>query len=178
MYNRFNFFKNTFAIFTKVSQPNGFVKPSYVSKHGSKYFFTNDGVYRYSNHWGRVGNCRWRLENIDYKQQTNYWGFCAWQNFYNNEEGLPLYFIEKTGENNYSYNHKNNSISTNIIFRSAADTSKILKKINELQTDNLWAKHLIYTDFNKLKLFFINELISTNKSFIKIKQEYLQLKNK
>lgn len=176
MYNRFNFFKNTFAVFTITNQPNDFVKANYVSKHGSSYFFTNDGVYRYSNHWGRVGNCRWRLENIDHKQQTNYWGFCSWQHFYNNEEGLPLYFIEKVGENNYSYNHKKNGEQHNVVYRSAADTAKILKKIHEIQENDSWAKHLNYDDYNKVQEYFIDQLVSTNKTFIKIKQEYIGLK--
>src|SRR5690554_1176140 len=90
MYNRFNFYKNTFAVFTKTVQPENFVKPHYISKYGSRYFFTEEGVYRYSNHWGRVGNCRWRLESVDYKQQTMYWGFCRWEHFYENKEGMPL----------------------------------------------------------------------------------------
>ncbi len=176
MYNRFNFHKNTFAVFKKSEQPVGFVKPHYISKHGSRYFFTSEGVYRYSNHWGRVGNCRWRLENIDHKQQTNYWGFCGWQHFYNNEEGLPLYYIEKVGENSYSYNHKSNALHSDIVLRSAADTAKVLKKIHELQENDSWAKHLVYTDYIALQDYFINQLIQTNKSFIKIKQEYIALK--
>lgn len=175
MYNRSTFFKNTFAVFTKTNQPNDFVKPNYVSKHGSSYFFTNDGVYRYSNHWGRVGNCRWRLENIDHKQQTNYWGFCNWQHFYDNEEGLPLFFIEKVSENSFSYNHKSNAKQLDVVFRSAANTSKILKKINELQENDSWAKHLVFTNYIDLQTFFINQLINTNKSFVKIKQEYIAL---
>ena len=173
MYNRFNFYKHTFAIFNKVAVPDDFEKAQYISKHGSQYLFTDEGVYRYSNHWGRVGNCRWRLENIDFKQQTNYWGFCSWEHFYNNDEGLPLYFIEKNNENNFSYNHKNNTNNNSFIFRSAADTAKILKKINELQQDRSWAKHLNYADYDELLNYFIGQLIETNKSFIKIKQEYI-----
>lgn len=173
MYNRFNFFKHTFAVFKKSEQPVGFTKPHYVSNHGSRYFFTDEGVYRYANHWGRVGNCRWRLENIDFKQQTNYWGFCKWTDFYNNEEGLPLYFIEKIDAETFSFNHKNNTTNTNLIFRSAADTAKVLKKIQELQLSNTWAKHLNYTDYNELLHYFIDQLIQTNKPFIQIKQEYI-----
>ena len=88
--------------------------------------------YRYSNHWGRVGNCRWRLEHIDHKQQTNYWGFCLWKNFYSNQEELQLYFIEKVSENNYSYNHKKNSNQVNFAYRSASETAKVLKKLIKL----------------------------------------------
>lgn len=173
MYTRYNFFKNTFAVFKKSDQPLNFAKPHYISKHGSQYFFCEEGVYRYSNHWGRVGNCRWRLENIDFKQQTNYWGFCKWTDFHNNEDGLPLYFIEKIDAETFSYNHKNNATNGNVVLRSAADTAKILKKINELQQDSSWAKYLTYSNYDQLLQYFICQLIHTNKPFIKIKQEYI-----
>lgn len=173
MHNRFTFHKNTFAVFIKTNEPEGFGKAHYISKHGSQYFFTNDGVYRYSNHWGRVGNCRWRLENIDYKQQTNYWGFCKWIHFYTNEEGLPLFFIEKTDNDHYSYNHKNNAENEQAVFRTASETARVLKKITEIQQTADWAKHLEYNDYEALKDFFIQQLIHSTKSFIKIKQEYI-----
>ncbi|WCM42150.1 hypothetical protein MG290_00325 [Flavobacterium sp. CBA20B-1] len=174
MYNRFNFFKNTFAVFKKADQPKDYSKPHFISKHGSCYFFTNEGVFRYSNHWGRVGNCRWRLEYIDHKQQTNYWGFCAWNQFYSNEDAQPLYFIEEVSPNQYTYNHKNNSNIQNAVYRSANETAKILKKINEINQNDAWAKHLSYNNYQDLKAYFINQLISTQKSFMKIKQEYIQ----
>lgn len=28
----------------------------------SKYWFTEKGVYRFSDHWGKVGNCIWNVE--------------------------------------------------------------------------------------------------------------------
>lgn len=173
MYNRFNFFKNTFAVFTKALQPNNFTKPHYKSKHGSCYFFTNEGVFRYSNHWGRVGNCRWRLDELDYKQQTNYWGFCSWNDFFTNNEDEKLYFIEKVSNNKYTFNHKSNATNNNLIFRSANETAKIIKKINELNENSIWSKHLQFANFNDLKDYFITQLITTNKSFIKIKQDYI-----
>lgn len=173
MYNRFNFYKNTFAIFLKTTEPKQFTKANYVSKHGSQYVFTDEGVYRFSNHWGRVGNCRWRLEGLDYKQQTTYWGFCKWIDFYENSEGLPLFFIEEVDENHYSYNHKNNSSQTDLIFRTASETAKILKKIQELSSETTWAKYLIYDDFKELQRYFIHQLITSRKNFNQIRQEYL-----
>lgn len=174
MYHQFNFYKYTFAIFKKVNEPTGFVKPHYISKHGSWYFFTKLGVYRYSNHWGRVGNCRWRLEGIDFKQQTKYWGYCDWTDFFENNEGEKIYYIEKIADNSFTYNHKKNSNTDDVILRSAADTAKVLKKINEILQSNQWAKHLNYTNFKALQDYFIHNLITTNKSLIKIKQEYLE----
>lgn len=178
MYNRFNFHKNTFAVFKKTEQPNGFVKLHYISKHGSQYFFTEDGVYRYSNHWGRVGNCRWRLENIDYKQQTNYRGFCRWEHFYENREGIPLFFIEQTDDGSYCCNHKSNANGKEVVLRTAADAAKILKKIKELTSETSWAKYLKYDDLEELKKYFITELIHSSKNFNQIRKEYISLKNK
>jgi len=60
------------------------------------------------------------------------------------------------------------------VYRSAADTAKILKKIHEIQENNSWAKHLVYINYTLLKDYFINQLLYSNKSFIKIKQEYIE----
>ena len=176
MYNRFNFYKSTFAIFRKTQQPEGFTKANFTSKHGSKYVFTTEGVYRCSNHWGRVGNCRWRLEGIDYKQQNFYWGFAKWEHFYDNNETLPLFFIEKVGDEQYSYNHKQNNINEKNALRSGADTAKTLKKINEIVSGNAWAKYLVYDDYNALKEYFIEQLITTTQNFNQIKQAYIASK--
>ena len=174
MYTRYNFFKYTFAIFKKVSAPENFIKPHYVSKHGSHYFFTEIGVYRFSNHWGRVGNCRWRLEGIDFKQQTAFWGFCSWDKFFKNNDTDALFYIEQLAENQFTYNHFKNSNTRNVVCRSANETSKIIKKLTEICTETSWAKHLVYDDFLALQQYFIQELISTKKSFNEIKRTYLQ----
>lgn len=174
MYTRFNFFKHTFAIFSKVLPPENFVKPHYISKHGSQYFFTNDGVYRFSNHWGRVGNCRWRLEGIDFKQQTSYWGYCAWIDFYKNNDTEALFYIEQIAEDQFTYNHIQKKNCDLAVSRSASETSKIIKKLQEISASNSWAKHMTYTDYNDLKRYFIEQLITSKKSFNEIKRTYLQ----
>lgn len=177
MYSQFNFFKYTFAVFTKVNQPLNFIKPHYTSKHGSRYFFTAEGVYRYSNHWGRVGNCRWRLEGIDFKQQTAYWGFCRWDMFYNNNDDDKLFFIEQVGQKQFSYNHFKNTDQKEVLVRSASETAKILKKINEVITDSSWAKYLKYDDFEDIQKYFVQQLITTKKAFSQIKREYMHSKD-
>lgn len=174
MYTRLNFFKYTFAIFKKVAQPEQFLKPHYISKHGSQYFFTDEGVYRYSNHWGRVGNCRWRLDGIDFKQQTAFWGFCSWDKFFKNNDVDSIFYIEQVGENQFTYNHIKNSDNANIVCRSANDTAKIIKKLHEICTETVWAKHLKYEDFSELQAYFIKELITTRKTFNDIKRAYLK----
>lgn len=48
----------------------------------SRYWYTEDGVYRRSNHWRKVAKCRWALPTYD---PTEYFvvltGFCRWNDF-------------------------------------------------------------------------------------------------
>lgn len=37
-------------------------KLNYNSPSGSQYVTTDDGVYRFSDHWGRVATCNWLLD--------------------------------------------------------------------------------------------------------------------
>ncbi|MBQ6447085.1 MAG: phage portal protein [Bacillus sp. (in: Bacteria)] len=68
--NQDNFYINTVAEFDDVdSRPKG--KPDYVSytktgKISSEYWYTEDGVIRGSNHWGKdVASCDWYLKSQD-----------------------------------------------------------------------------------------------------------------
>ena len=83
-YTKSNFFKHTFCDFIKVE--NSFFdenKTHFKSASGSQYYFTEEGVYRYSNHWGRVANCRWRLVSESrVKNQEYHVGYAKWINFY------------------------------------------------------------------------------------------------
>ncbi len=87
-YNRNNFHKHTFCLFQQVDAfALADVKLGYKSNSGSEYYFTEIGVYRKSNHWGRAANCRWRLlVNSEYKNQTEIIGFARWNDFYSNNE--------------------------------------------------------------------------------------------
>jgi hypothetical protein len=84
IYTAANFFKHTFCDFTKVNE-DFFTENEihFKSKAGSNYSYTKEGVYRYSNHWGRVANCRWKLiGNEKLKSQNFYLGFASWSSFY------------------------------------------------------------------------------------------------
>jgi len=62
-----NTFKNTFCIFIEADVAlieNK--KPDFSIKSGSEYFYTAAGMYRYSNHWGRLANSKWRLIDLAY----------------------------------------------------------------------------------------------------------------
>jgi len=55
---------------------------NYKSSSGSKYWYTNDGVYRLSNHWGDVASCFW---NLDYSEgvvlELEMLAFCKFEDF-------------------------------------------------------------------------------------------------
>lgn len=60
------YFKNTFAKFRQVLiNKDTLVKlgePDYTSEYGSTYWYKGEYLYRYSNHWGTVGNCIWQIK--------------------------------------------------------------------------------------------------------------------
>ena len=100
-YNKTNFHKHTFCEFIEVDTnaiPN--IEWHYKSKSGSGYCFTEQGVYRISNHWGRAANCRWRLissasSNTSSRAKINNSqhriGYAKWTDFYPNNETEKLF---------------------------------------------------------------------------------------
>lgn len=69
--NKDNYFKNTYAQWKSVSEKElPKETPDYESASGSEYWYTDKGVYRRSNHWGKVASCYWYLNN-EVKQTGN-----------------------------------------------------------------------------------------------------------
>jgi hypothetical protein len=179
LYNKTNFHKHTFCIFNEVSFSEiENLKVNYISKSGSVYYFTNDGVYRLSNHWSRVANCRWRLiSNSNEKtlnSNRNKLGFALWIDFYADNEFEKLYFIEVNFElKEFNYFHKNcSNYKPKYQLRTATETAKIVKQIRNLLETDSWAKY-INGDIDDLRKQIIVELITTNKSLLEIKKNYL-----
>lgn len=60
-----NFHLATKAWFKPCKMPTR--KPNFISNSGSKYWYGNDKkgdyVIRYSDHWGAVASCDWRIKN-------------------------------------------------------------------------------------------------------------------
>ena len=100
-YVRENFFKNTQAVFTEAEKPDR--EPDYEStdRNGywsSSYWYTNEGVFRYSFHWSliycngkrlplgnnecdvcyNIASCWWLF---DTKNLNATCGFCPWSDF-------------------------------------------------------------------------------------------------
>jgi hypothetical protein len=148
------------------------LKLGYKSASGSEYFFTESGVFRKSNHWGRAANCRWRLiTNSDYKNQMESVGFANWTDFYPNNETEKMFYIEvNEAKNEVYFNHKNNPNYTNQLLRNASDTTKRIKEIKVILQSNLWAKHVLFDDFVEFRTKMLVELSNTNESFVNLKK--------
>jgi hypothetical protein len=170
-----NSFKNTFCVFQEVlSDRIENLKVQYDSKSGSKYFYTEEGMYRLSNHWGRLANSKWRLEPMEpetaYKTKL---GFASWNEFYPDNVEEELYYLEADYiKNTVNYQHKNNpNYDKKAILRTSFETTKKIKQIRNLFNLTSWAKYYDYKDLDVLRQQIINKLIFTNKTLEEIKRE-------
>ena len=152
------------------------VKISYKSKSGSQYIFSSDGLYRISNHWGRVANCHWRLIPLDkFKSQKTIVGFANWTDFYSNNDNSKLFFIKvdfETNEVNF-YHKLSLENQVKVVLRNAKETAKTIQTIKMVLNEKDWAKHLKYQDLDILRKEILNELVNSENSFLVIKKKYL-----
>ena len=177
-YNKLNFHKHTFCIFKEVAfDAISDLKMNYKSKSGSSYYFVENGVYRLSNHWSRVANCRWRLDKNSNIQIPNSnrikLGFAEWKDFYPDNDFEKLYFIEFNADNEVNYFHKNGSNYSNQILRTTSETTKVIKQIRTLLEETAWAKYLKEKNIEILRKQIIDQLINSNQSFQEIRRNYL-----
>lgn len=175
-YNRNNFHKHTFCVFTEVAVDAVLgLKLGYKSKSGSSYCFTDDGVYRSSNHWGRAANCKWRLQSDDKNTASRQRiGFAKWSEFHADNDFEKLYFIEVDFENQTAnYQHKSNLTNPEAVLRSASQTEKIIKQIRNLFASDNWAKHYDI-GIDELRKRIISALVTTEKPLHQIKSELLK----
>ncbi len=181
-YNRYNFHKHTFCEFDEQADVAiSSLKIHYKSKSGSSYCFSDDGVYRISNHWGRASNCRWRLvlnsnsnsnSKINNSQQRI--GFAKWTAFYPNNETELLFYIDVNFENKeVQFQHKNNpKYDGKAVLRNASETTKVIRQIKEILLRDNWAKHFKFEYLEQVRVEIIQKLIITNLPFNKIKMEW------
>lgn len=176
-YTKYNFFKNTFCNFKEVSNDVILrLKLNYRSKSGSDYYFTENGVYRVSNHWGRAANCRWRL--LSNKKKVNQYkriGYANWTDFYPNNETEKLFYVAVNWENKtVTFQHKNNpNFKEKYYLRTAKEVAKVVKDCKTILESDTWAKYMNCTDLEKTREEIINELICTNKTLIEVKSKFL-----
>ena len=157
--------KNTFCIFTEFELeaiPNGL--PNFQSESGSSYYYSDKGVFRLSNHWGRAGNSKWRLLPLEiYKNlptRRKKLGFANWNDFHQDNSTEKLYFIELDFKNEeIHFNHRNNLIQNQeVVLRNSFETSKIIKKIRTYYKSNSKFKHFENeTEIEQFLLQMINK---------------------
>lgn len=173
-----NSFKNTFCVFQEMSliSLKGLVV-QYQSKSGSSYYYSKSGMYRLSNHWGRLANSKWRLEAMEPESESKIkLGFAVWKNFYPDNALDDLYYLEANHlKNTVNYQHKKNpNYDTKAILRNSFETTKKIKQIRNLFALTSWAKYFEYDDLDVLRKKIIDELIFTNKTLEEIKREIVQ----
>jgi hypothetical protein len=168
-------FKNTFCVFHEVLPDRIAGMPvQYDSQSGSKYYYTKEGMYRLSNHWGRLANSKWRLEPIEPETESKFKiGFAAWNEFYPDNPEDELYYLEANYEKRtVNYQHRNNpNYDKKAILRTSFATAKRIKQIRNLFELTSWAKYFDYEDIDELRKEIIEELIFTNKTLEEIKRE-------
>jgi hypothetical protein len=128
-------------------------------------------VYRKSNHWGRVANCRWKLiADKNYKNQNIVIGFAKWCDFYpiNSHEkifGIRVNFDKKTAKL-----QPKTATSHQHLF-SYSEAQKRIKQIQHLFTNDKWAKYFDL-EINELQFKIISEFVNSNKSLQEIKRKF------
>jgi hypothetical protein len=171
-YSKFNFFKHTFCSYQKVNQDffdeN---KVDFKSKAGSQYSYTEEGVYRYSNHWGRVADCRWRLLSEEKLKSQNYYvGFAKWTDFYALDETEKQFYISVDFENSLvNFHHKGTREDVFVFFAETAQ--KKVTQIRKLFLDDKWANYFD-TDIDLLRKNIISEYLNSNASLQEIKNNF------
>ena len=176
IYHSKNFNKHTFCLWKEVSQTDfELQKSNFKSKSGSEYFFTEEGVYRISNHWGRAANCRWRLIPLaNYKNQHTKIGFARWTDFYPNDETANLFFIQVDFEQKtIDFFHKDMPFyDGKVTLRNASETAKTIKTIKQILNEEDWAKYLEYEDLEDLRREIVEKVINSSLSLNEIKRNY------
>lgn len=177
MYNRHNFYNHTFCIFTEVNiADTPSFKNCYSSKKGSSYYFTAEGVYRKSNHWGRVANCRWQLSTKSTNVNQVYRvGYANWTDFHTLNTTERLFYITiNWNSKKVSFQHKNNNNYNGEALKNVTEAKKTIQTIKKLLKDKKWAKYLHYNNYEIIQREIIEKLITTNDSFITIKKNILK----
>ncbi|WP_408041250.1 hypothetical protein [Tenacibaculum amylolyticum] len=170
-YNKTNFFKHTYCQFQNreievLEEQNIHFK----SKSGSSYIYTEEGVYRYSNHWGRVANCRWKLDGVSkYQNQQYYVGYANWSDFYSLTSNDKLFNLEVNFETQKVEVHKTSGKKTGTLF----SITTVFKKKKEIESIFKNPKWMLYyeEEHETLQKKIIEKLINSDKTLQQIKLE-------
>jgi hypothetical protein len=167
------FFKNTFCVFTEVDRQNiENLVPNFISDSGSQYFYSEKGLYRLSNHWGRLGNCKWRLIPFEVESLSKTkLGYATWDSFYPDNNHDFLYYLEVDySQRKVIYQHKNNpKYDGKTPLRTSHETTKRIKQIRNLLELTNWAKYFENKNIDELRVLIIDQLVNSTKTLEEIK---------
>ena len=173
IYNQTNFFKHTFCEFQQIDNFKFPENTNYKSKSESTYFYTDEGVYRKSNHWGRVANCRWKLlANSNYKNQNIAVGFAKWSDFYPINSNEKVFYIKVDFKSKTAKLQPKKNNSSQFLF-TFSEAQKRIKQINHLVNDDKWASYFDIA-IDELRLKIISEFIDSDKTLQEIKKALLE----
>lgn len=134
------------------------------------YLYTEKGVYRYSNHWGRVANCRWKIKGVEeYKNQHYYVGYAKWSHFYSLNASEKIFYIEVASSGEAKLFNIKDSASTKPFLMTLDFAYKRLKQLKVLYKDYKWATYYnedVYLVRNRLT----EKLINSDKTLQELKQ--------
>lgn len=162
-YNRYNFHRSTYCEFQEVAAselPKD--KPDYESQSGSQYYFTEAGVFRISNHWGRAAKCKWKLVSKSIQNTRTKIGYATWDSFYEDDENKALYFVDfKRLASDYfiSYQHQNHPSYNGQTVRTASQTAKVIRQIKELMDSDRKLNFLPLEERESVRNEWIQKLI-------------------
>ena len=168
-YNQTNFFKHTFCSFQEIEDFQFPENTNYKSKSESIYFYTDEGVYRKSNHWGSVANCRWKLiTDKKYKNQQIVIGFAKWADFYPINSTEKIFFIKVDFENKSVTLQPKKEKLVNHLF-TFSEAQKRMKQIKHLFDHDKWA-HYFNKNIDALRITIISEFINSDKTLQEVKR--------
>jgi hypothetical protein len=142
---------------------------NYQSKSESRYFYTNEGVYRKSNHWGRVANCRWKLiANLKFQNQEVSTGFAKWTDFYPINATEKIFYIRVDFETRCAQLQAKKKDTADHLF-TYSEAQKRIKQIHHLFADDKWTKHFDL-EIKELRFQVISRLTNSALSLQEIKR--------
>ncbi len=166
-------FKNTFCVFQEVATILiADMQPDFKSESGSHYFFTKEGMYRLSNHWGRLANSKWHLNGLPENTSKIKLGFAKWEHFYPDNSFEQLYYLAFDPiKNIVTYEHKNNpNYDGKAVVRTAKETTKRIKHARNILYLSNWASYFNVT-IDLLRQEILAELLYSDTSLDEIKRK-------
>ncbi len=166
-FNRRNFHQHTFCLW--LERPKTEIEDrvaDFTSRTGSRYFFDETGVYRLSDHWARVANCRWRLEGGEARGQRL--GYAKWTDFLPDDDDQRLYWIAVDFDRKEAtYHHRDQGI-VNGWLRTAPQTIRRMREVRKILCTDEWAAYLD-GDVEQTRREWVSELIQTDRTLAAIR---------